>query len=272
MYDRQFICLQSDSDGDIWIARSGSKPKKFSDISNPTRMSSGVYCVLGVPQNFWLITELYSTVKRMREESTVLIGARSLCQENTPTLSTLSRISVMRVHDCLLNRWHAMDSLLYNHYLLLQLAQSDNLSELTKNVYRNHCMRPYFDFLGINDATKAIAFLACLQEPRWFLSTSKPKRLNAVESFFGLTASSNKAASKHLDVLNDLRLSLPTRSFLIGDGVDATRSNRLLLHFLVRSWLEALGQSGYFNPDKFFSSQSGALLQSYKRQFGISHA
>jgi len=277
MATQEVVCLHTDKYGDVWSVQTGSSPEKFTYLTSPHRLRTGIYRVLGVPRNFWLITELYSTLARMQGEATLLVGNKNLCRSRNKSVEdVLSCISVLDVHDSLFNCWHPMTNVLYNHYLMLHLFRAGKVDEITANLYQNHCMRPYFNFMGLNSASTAIRFLQIVHDPRWYLSVKRPYRLSKVETIFGLKGRTTKRTENNKRFISTIKEKLSNDSFLWNEkkyfkGADTyLQESRLIVNFLARNWLKELGCDGYFNPGSFFSSE--ADLEDYRRQFGSKNA
>jgi hypothetical protein len=273
MSKQEVVCLHTDRYGDIWSLQTGSAPEKFTHLASPHRLRTGNYRVIGVPRNFWLITELYSTLSRTQGNSRLYVGNKNLCKSRKANVEdALSCMSVLDVHDNLFNCWHAMDNITYNHYLMLFLSTPSRIDAVAANLYQNHCMRKYFDFLGLNSASTAIRFLDIVQEPRWYLSATRPYRLNKIETLFGLKGRRTKKTKDNFRFIGTIQDKLSSDSFLWNEKKyfkevnTVERAGRCIVNFLIRNWLKELGCEGYFNPKLFFSNDSD--LEDYQRQFG----
>jgi len=282
----QSTCLHG-LDGKVLYATSqGSSalltPSQFQFLLRQT----GVYRVMAVPDNYRLITEVYSTLVGTPSKSRLLIGSPLLCrQQKTTTEQVLNCMSVLSVHDCLFNAWHAMDNNLYNNYLLLRTFAEEGVSELTKNVYKHHCLKPVFDFMGMTDVKKAIDFITIIVDPRWHVAVTRPYRLSQFDRHFGLLAKRFYRAwenprllkkddsyrntvclmgivsgmDKNNFVLQDLKTELSNPTMML-------KACRRVLTFVVRNWLTILTRMAYFDPNLFFkqAKAQNAYLQCFR--------
>jgi len=272
MSRRETICLHTDKQGKAWILQENGTPEKLAQFSSYVSLKPGTYRVIGVPENFWLIAELYSRLSRMVVESTLLVGAKTVCSNQSNVQDVLSCISTLEVHDSLFNCWHRMDNSLFNHYLLLSLNATKEKKGIL-HLYQNHCMRSVFNFLGMHSETIAVKFLKTIYDPRWYLNVKNPYNLSSFERMFGLKKSSSKAAKANFVLLNELKSNSKDSHFLskkfLASKSNADQEffeNRQLLHFLVRNWLTTLGCQSYFNPEVFFSSKQD--VENYRRKIG----
>ena len=287
MSTRQVLtCLHTAQGGEIWSVEAGGNPREFLYLNNPLRLKAGTYRILGCPGNYKLIAELYSALNRKEEESTLLVGSTNICNGRKQTVEqVLSCISVLNVHDSLSHQWHRTDSKLYNNYLLLNYFLEDGINDLVGNIYSHHCLKRYFNFLGLNSMKLAVQLINEVVDPRWYFNPKRPYRLSMIESYFGLKpAQFSKVwgSSSSLPLLGDAAqrslLLLDIVKNLPEDGFVATEAEhvqdetarvilmcRLVLGFITRSWLTELGLDGYFDPQLFFKKKGN--LADFKRQF-----
>jgi hypothetical protein len=279
-------CLHTAQGGEIWSVEAGGNPKKFLYLNNPLRLKTGMYRILGCPGNYKLITELYSSLNRREDKSTVLVGSPVICKgrKHTPE-QVLSCISVLNVHDGLVHRWHRADSKLFNNYLLLHYFQEEGINDLVGNIYGHHCLTRYFSFMGLNSMKLAVQLINEVGDPRWYLNPKRPYRLSRLESYFGLkpaqfhrvwgdsqaSALLGDAGQRSL-LLLDIVKSLPTDGFVATEAEHVKDETariilmcRLVLGFIMRNWLTEYGLGGYFDPKLFFKKKGN--LADFQRQF-----
>lgn len=287
MTRQELTCLHTAQDGEIWSIEAGGNPKPFLHLDNPLRLRSGTYRVIGCPANYQLLTELFSALNRKDEESRILIGSPQICRYRNQTCKeVLSCLSVLNTHDGLKNRWHVMNNQLYNNYLLLWYFNTEGVSDVVINIFRHHCLKKTFSFLGLNSMKLAVYLISEIVDPRRFLNSRRPYRLSRLESYFGLKPGQfrelwNPAASPTFDLpphqmravlLMDIVRNLPREGWVASETQDIQdemqqllRSCRLVLGFVVRNWLRELGVPGYFDPQKFFKQVGNQA--DYRRQF-----
>lgn len=275
---REHTCLHADASGLVWgmLAQGKGQPVQSSELEEVLR--SGTYRIIGVPDNYRLITELYNSLIQRNLRSKIWIGSPEICpHRNCTPRQLLSCLSVLGVHDNLHHRWHALTSKTYNNYLLLRAFREEGLSDLTQHIYSSHCLRPFFDFLGLYDAQRAVSLIAQIVDPRWFLNPRRPHRMSRLESYFGLLPTqfsrrSSAPQQQRFQSLQAVLSALSPTSFLrqeVPQGLDTEsgqlRGCRLLLGFLARNWLAKLIPLEHFDPDRFFSHSAGRA--EYNRLF-----
>lgn len=282
----QITCLHG-FNGKVLYATSQGSSTLLSDSQFKFLLRQvGVYRVMAVSENYRLITEAHSALVGNASKSRLLIGSPLLCRRQKETAEqVLNCLSVLSVHDCLFNAWHVMDNTLYNNYLLLRVFNENGVSDLTQNVYKHHCLKPVFDFMGLNDINKAIDFISLIVDPRWYISATRPYRLTRFDRHFGLhvrrfhqlwensklfTKDKNyrgitclinivKAMDRHNFVLQDLEDKWGNPSTLL-------KACRRVLSFVVRNWLTTLTGLAYFDPVLFFQQTEArnAYLQCFR--------
>lgn len=265
-------CLHTDCSGVVW----GMTPRGVAGPIKPTslasRLSSGVYRVIGAPENYRLITELYSTLIGKELNARLLVGSPHLCSGRKPTVEqVLSGVSILSVHDAVHNSWHRIDSKGYNNFLLLRTYQEEGVNDLLEHIFEYHESRAAFRFLGLTCNKLILQLLSAIGDPRWYLNAQRPYRMSRLESYFGLLPvqfhqawsgsnlmSSCPRAKRTLLVLAIVR-ALPADSFVFSElGRGGRESGRMLqacrivLGFVARSWLAGLANSGYLDPNVFF--------------------
>lgn len=262
---QEHTCLHMDQVGTIWgmTPQGVAKPVLSQDLENVLR--AGAYRIVGLPVNYHLITQLYALLIRRKAKAQVWVGSPEVCPgRNCDPAPLLSCLSVLEVHDNLHHRWHTLNSETYNNFLLLNTLQEEGFSDLTLQIYNSHCLRPFCQFIGVNDAKAAIELIAHIGDPRWYINPSRPYRLSRIESYFGLVPtqfsdSRDTARRRRFQVLAAAFESLPNDSLLWGEvamrpqaKIANLRGYKLLLGFLIRNWLTRLTPLDHFDPGKFF--------------------
>jgi len=263
-------CLHTDEDGIYWYINSKGSCEVFDKFQAVHSFRNGVYRVLGCPSNYRLITELYSRLSRQDADACVYVGSSAVCDKRRSTVEeALSCISALRVHDNLSHQWHALNSTSFNNYLLLRAYEEEGFSDLVSTVFNHHCLYRHFEFAGV-PLHFAIQLISLIVDPRWFIHTNRPFRMQPLESYFGLTptafskawnarlGSKFSAATARAVFLLSAVQELDKHSFVSGEKKDgsperqARHSCKILLSYVARNWLEALGLDGYFDHKKFF--------------------
>jgi len=285
---QELTCLHTAQDGEIWSIEAGGNPRPFLYLNNPIRLRSGTYRIVGCPANFKLITDLYSALNRLKDDSIVLVGAPTICQcQNQGVDEILSCISTLNVHDNLKHCWHVADSKMFNTLLLLHYFHIEGINDLVGNIYDQHCLKHYLNFMGLNSMKLAVQLIAEIVDPRWFLNPMRPYRFSRLESYFGLKPAQfyricgDNASPLHLNenqqrtlLLLDIVKNLPEDGFVVTEAAAAGLSNELartvfmcrqVLGFVARSWLTEIGLPSYFDPVKFFKQKGN--VADYRRQF-----
>lgn len=285
MKRQELTCLHTHAGGDVWgVAGQGvARPLPGFLSSIPAR--TGIYRVIGLPENYRLITDLYVTLVDKETSAQLLVGSPQLCPQQTDTVEqVLSCISVLDVHNSLNHGWHRMDSTSYNNFLLLEAYRESADVELLEYIYSYHVTRPLFQFLGLNQPELAVALISMIGDPRWYINPQRPYRLDRLESYFGLHPT-QFAQSWDADFstlpsprnqrsmfLWKLMRALPPESFVLKEihGLtfrfqDKLAACRRILGFVARNWLDELTNLGYFDPDVFFRQPEAR--DQYLRQF-----
>jgi len=280
-------CLHTDDEGTYWYINKRGKLDEFEGFKSNQALEGGPYRIIGCPDNYRLITELYSKLSQQQEEAYVTVGSPLVCKGRNCTKTTLNCISVLDVHDNLSCRWHRVNRFSFNTYLLLRAWREGAFGDLTAKVYGSHCLSPHFDFIGLN-RTNALQLISQIVDPRWFINSNRPMRMQSLETYFGLTPRLfNKAWKAGLKIkpngttvraafLMNAAGSLKDKSCLRqawvrrptkGDAETITRHGcKRLLNYVFRNWLEELGLKGYFDPEKFFNTHSCRV--DYYHRFG----
>ena len=281
------VCLHADSNKGIWTVQQGEPPTFLGEVL-PAKLPTANYRVLGVPDNYDLITSVHPCLQQQDSDSTLLVGSPSICKnyQDLSAEDVLICMTSLNVHDNLSHRWHFMSGKVFNTYLLLKFFREEHFSDLVSLIFNQHCLRKYFEFLGADSSLTAVEVISEIVDPRWFINLEKPFKLSKIESYFGLKSNrliqalkDDRLVPKNPDkvkrplVLLNFVNSLADSSFLKADAKDfGSQEARLVfmcrkaLHFIVRNWLVELGVPGYFNPNKFFSSPK--QIQDYKNKFG----
>lgn len=283
-YTRDLTCLHTDDSGVCWYINTEGGLQTYDKLQSAVGLRSGVYRVLGCPTNYRLITELYSRLSRQEADAKVYVASPRVGKGKKATAAeALSCISVLHVHDSLSQHWHAVTSTSFNNYLLLSSFKEEGFTDLVTTVYGHHCLSKHFEFIGV-PFMFAMQLIYLIVDPRWFLSTTRPARMQSVEAYFGLTpaafrkswdAGVSKKYSKAsvrsaflLDAVShiDSDSFIHTRTAGIKDETERVRQAcKLMLGYIVRNWLEELGLPGYFDADKFFINQ--VYRQEYQYKF-----
>lgn len=285
MKRQELTCLHTHPGGDFWGVSGQGVARLVPELLPAISLRSGTYRVIGLPENYRLITELYTALVDKETGAQLLVGSPQLCPQQTGTVEqVLSCISVLDVHNSLNHGWHRVDSTSYNNFLLLRASQESEDVELLEYIYSYHVTRPLFQFLGIRQPELAIELLRLIGDPRWYLNPQRPYRLDRLESYFGLHptqfarswdadfSTPMSERNRRSVFLWKLLRSLPPESFVLQelDGLtfrfqDRLQACRRILGFVARNWLAALAHPGYFDPDVFFRKPEAR--NHYLRQF-----
>lgn len=275
---QEHTCLHTDHAGIMWgmTPQGVAKPVGSQDLE--TVLRSAAYRIVGLPINYRLITQLYSQLIGRKAKAQVWVGSPEVCpSRNCEPAPLLSCLSVLDVHDNLHHRWHMLNSEAYNNFLLLNSVQEEGFSDLTLQIYNSHCLRPFCQFIEMNDAKAAINLIACIGDPRWYINPSRLHRLSRIESYFGLVPtqfsdSRDTARRQRFQTLIAAFESLPRDGLLWGEIAMRSQSKianfkgyKLLLGFLIRNWLTKLTPLVHFDPVKFFVRTEAQ--SSYVHQF-----
>lgn len=287
---KDLICLHTGGKGDYWHVDSSGSFAPFDKLYTEASLEPGDYRVIGCPSNYRLITELYSRLSQQEVKAWVRVGSDRVGTNHKATLEeALNCLTVLRVHDALPNRWHTVTSQSFNNYLLLRANNEEGFSDLVETVFKHHCMAKHFEFAGI-PKSYAIRLVSLIVDPRWFLSVSRPLRMQPFEAYFGLTPAyfekAWEAGFHKVPTAKSVRTSflintvsvLDEESFIRESGAPAESDKyprnmqgmryacKRLLGYLVRNWLKELGLEGYFDPDVFFVH--GSFGREYQHRFG----
>lgn len=267
MKRQELTCLHTHPGGDVWGVSVQGVARPIKGFLPAIPLRAGAYRVIGMPENYRLITELYSALIGKETNATLLVGSPWICPQQRDTVEqVLSCVSVLDVHNSLCNTWHAMDSASYNNFLLLRTHQETGNSELLEHIYSYHLTRPLFQFLGLNQFELAVELLRLIGDPRWYLNPQRPYRMDRLESYFGLHVSQfvewdadAPQVNPRTAVLLKILRALPPESFAHREcaKIGLLRFCRLygcrrILSFVARNWLAVLAHPGYFDPDVFF--------------------
>lgn len=285
MKRQELTCLHTHAGGDVWGVAGQGVAKPLPGFLSAIPVRGGAYRVIGLPENYRLITELHAAMVGKETGAQLWVGSpRLCCQQNGTVEQVLSCISVLDVHNSLCHSWHGMDSASYNNFLLLRTQQEGEEVELMEHIYSYHVTRPLFQFLGLNQPELAIALIGMIGDPRWYINPQRPYRLDRLESYFGLhptqfAQSWDADFSTPLSPRNrrsvflwKLMRALPPESFVLKElqGLtfrfqDKLAACRRILGFVARNWLDELTNLGYFDPDVFFRQPEAR--DQYLRQF-----
>lgn len=280
-------CMHTDEEGTYWYINKHGKLDKFEGFNSNQALEGGPYRIIGCPNNYRLITELYSKLGQQQDEAYVSVGSSLVCQDRSCAKTTLNCISALDVHDNLSCRWHRVNRLSFTTYLLLRAWREEVVGDLTKTIYKNHCLSSHFDFIGVN-RTDALQLISQIVDPRWFINLKRPTRTQLLESYFGLTPRLfNKAWKAGLEIkpnsttvraaflmnvvggLNDESCLRQTSKHVDAETI-ARHNCKRLLNYVFRNWLEEMGLKGYFDPDKFFKTHDCRV--DYYYRFGSKDA
>ena len=277
-------CLHTDQDGQPWSVAATGNPQPCLHLGSPAKVRAGTYLVLGCPENYRMITQLYATLNQKEATSSLLIGAPKLCKgRDRDVRQVLSCLSTLNVQDSLVNCWHDAGSKTFNTMLLLQYYHTEGINEIVGEIFGQHCLRNYFNFMGLHSLKLAVQLVNEIVDPRWFLNPKRPHNLSRIESYFGLKPAQFRrvcgpglllADDNHKRALLLMAIveKLPKDRFVETETSQIKDENsrmvmkcRQVLGFIVRAWLTELQLPGYFDPEKFFK-QVGNLAD-YRRQF-----
>tara|TARA_R110000751_G_scaffold1985_5_gene7607 strand:- start:22937 stop:23809 length:873 start_codon:yes stop_codon:yes gene_type:complete len=287
VYFKQSNCLHTDEKGTYWHIDKQGRHSKFLGLESTKALDSGPYRVIGCPDNYRLITELHLRFNRQDNEAAVYVGSPLVGKGRSCTRDTLNCISVLDVQDNLSCRWHKLSGQGFTTFLLLQAWKESVLGDLVKTVYKTHCLSSHFDFIGVSRAN-ALQLISQIVDPRWFINSNRPMRMQSLEAYFGLTPRLfNKAWKAGLEIKpNDTTVRAAFLMNVVGslkdesclrqaskrlDAENITRhSCKRLLNYVFRNWLEAAGLKGYFDPEKFFKTYDSRV--DYYHRFGSKDA
>lgn len=285
MKRQELTCLHTHAGGSVWGVAGQGVAKPLPGFLSSIPVRTGVYRVIGLPENYRLITELHAAMVGKETGAQLWVGSPQLCcQQNGTVEQVLSCISVLDVHNSLCHSWHGMDSTSYNNFLLLRTQQEGEDLELMEHIYSYHVTRPLFQFLGLNQPELAIELIGMIGDPRWYINPQRPYRLDRLESYFGLHPTqfaqswdadfSTPLSPQHRRsvFLWKLLRALPPESFVLKEFAgltfrfqDKLAACRRILGFVARNWLDELTNLGYFDPDVFFRQPEAR--DQYLRQF-----
>lgn len=264
------ICLHADSDGVVWKIGSGGTLQPYSQIYTFNNLPSGTFRLIGCEANYRIITELYSKLMQQEESSTILIGSPALINPQHTSYSTvLSKLATLSVHDSSIHYWHVMGGCDFNNYLLLRAYKEEGYNDLVRMLFHYHATCNYFEFIGMSDREAAIKLLAAIVDPRWFVNPVRPNKTDKLESGFGLRLDWFEQRWNQSDIAGNTQnrlLQLLTAVYSLDplsvihlesqDIVDEEQRTRfeckLLLRFIIRTWLDKLGKDVNFNVVKLF--------------------
>lgn len=273
MTEQPYTCLHGNEDGSVLCANAhGSTLTLTQEQFRAVMRRPGFYRIVAVPDNYRLITEVYSSLVGKGTKSRLLVGSPLICRQRKQTADqVLNCLAVLDVHDSVSNTWHVMNSNLYNNYLLLRTYLEEGVSDLTRTIYKHHCLKPTFDFMGVHDLEQVLATIALIVEPRWYINVARPYRLSGFERYFGLLprqfngfwecsiASPDDDGFQRTACLTRLVHGIDRNNFVLQDletGLDGPnmtlKACRKVLSFVVRNWLSSLTRSTYFDPALFF--------------------
>ncbi len=281
------VCLHADSNKGIWTVQQGEPPTFLGEVL-PAKLLAANYRVLGVPDNYDLITSVFPCLQQTDAEGTLLVGSPAICKhyQDLSTEDVLICMTSLNVHDNLVHRWHGVSGKVFNTYLLLRFFKEEHFSDVVSLIFNQHCLRKYFEFMDADSSLTAVEVISEIVDPRWFINLEKPFKLSKIESYFGLKSNrllkalkDDKLFPKNPDrikrplVLLNFVNSLADSSFLKDEAKDIGNEDAKLLfmckkalQFIVRNWLVELGMPGYFDPHKFFNNPK--QIQDYKNKFG----
>lgn len=290
-------CLHVDYDGATWGITPDGIPVQVSGKYRPSSMLATTYRVIGVPQNYKIISSLYLSLLRQEIKGNLLVGSPCVCcRYKNSSIQLLNCISVLTPYDNLPHTWHNVDSTSYRNFLLLQVRQehscdpSVKLRDRLQYCYSQHVTYPFWQFLKIEQQHDLVlSILAAIVDPRWYFNVRHPHRLTRLDNYFGLMPFSKFCRfwnlyelknTADLDVkeersrlLVEVVKALPEDSPLLLDvSCDTTnmkdmhRSCRRLLHFVTHNWLASSMEYAEFEPRVFFINK--AVKDSFLTQFG----
>ena len=271
----ELICLHTDAQGRFWALKPFGRPAQISLPLVNSSLAAKTYRIIGCKANYRLLTELYSSLVGSELKATVFVGAPRLCSHCDDLTKTFDRLAVLDVQNGLRNVWYAMDSSSYNNFLLLRNYAEEGFSDLTEHVFHYHLLTPYLKFLGLEPTAFVVDFVSLLVDPRWYINSNRPSRLDRVKSYFGLIPAfffkvwnspetlKGGPRLRRLIALIALAGSLKSDSVLMrelegvnDDGKRIFKLCELLVEFLIRHWLLETGVPPTFEPAKFFKVES----------------
>lgn len=267
---QQPTCLHADSDGVVWKIGSGGTLQPYSQIYTSKNLPNGTFRLIGCKANYRIITELYSKLRQPEESSTILIGSTSLIYPQHASYSTvLSKLATLSVHDSSVNSWHVMRGREFNNYFLLLAYKEEGYTDLVRILFSYHATCKYFEFIGLSDREAAVGLIAAIVDPRWFVNSVRPNKTDKLESSFGLRLdwfeqhwnlcdAVGNTQNRLLQLLTAVH-SLDPLSVIHLESQDIVNEEqrtrfecKLLLRFIVRTWLDELGKDVNFDVVKLF--------------------
>jgi hypothetical protein len=265
MIESFFLHADVDDKRNVWSVSSKGFTTKVLLEKLDTVFAKGRFRVLGLPENYQLITTAYSRFLFKNAPVKLFVGSPLLCKYAAcDPVSLLSRLATISAHDNATNMWHELRTEEYSTYVLLRQYLSEGVSESVCNLYRQHAISRVFRFLELDDLPLVLQVISQVVDPRWFVNVKNPTRTSRLENHFGLKLkhSTDKRITDRQDrasLLVSLVSNLDASHWIwkeitvCSDPEKATmKACKLLLSFVFRNWLSLLTAQPHFNPILFF--------------------
>ena len=220
------------------------EPPTFLGEVLPAKLPTANYRVLGVPDNYDLITSVYPCLQQQDSDSTLLVGSPSICKnyQDLSAEDVLICMTSLNVHDNLSHRWHFMSGKVFNTYLLLKFFREEHSSDVVSLIFNQHCLRKYFEFLGADSSLTAVEVISEVVDPRWFINLEKLFKLSKIESYFGLK-------------------SKPADSGMLKDDKLVPKPDKVKRPLVLLNFVNSLAESSFLKADtKDFGSEDARLV------------
>lgn len=199
--------LHTDSDGIVWCGQNGVRainsklvPEEF--VAHNSFRTAKLVRIMGVHDNAELIVTAYNAQKKLNAARPpaksalsianvrLEVGSPLICPTKalrTDPVEVLQRMWQTDTAARLSSNWRAVDSNLFNSYLLS--TSVDGVSDKSAAIFRYHPTSSIFKYLSEYDTNSCMKFVSAVLDPRWFLHPDRPHRMTRLNRFLGLTPS-----------------------------------------------------------------------------------
>lgn len=284
--DATALKLHTAPNGDVWFA-DGDRVPVNSGVDVDTfiaNIAAGTHRmlirVLGTNPNARLITRLH---QRLHRRVTIEVASPMLCRRAAIRRNPQAALFNMRKCELppSLGGWHQLSDRDYPAYALSHQIQTDrDFTDHVSAIMKGHPAWYDLRFIDGVNPEWAAWLLTFIIDPRWYVDTEHPDRLNRLYSYLGLTpAVMHKVCSKTIStgVYARCRAALgvwhdsgrpPTseldkpgnfvwrRYVTVGDDYrGALRATQLFIAYLRYTWLQAVSPAyELFVPQMFFKN------------------
>jgi len=278
-------------DGELWFGRDIQCARKLRlDVAGFAKSDklddvTDVY-IVGFQQNSPLIATLYERYRNSAVRLWLGTPMPFLMSNLSQAAEILDNLGPLQSLPASLGGWHLCDDVdFHTARLRCALMEYSDLQWTSDLMFSHPLYRP-LSFIESVDVDSLARLIAIIGDPRWFVDTQKPNRLNKLKAFLGLKFVHVEKSRANADVADLVdssrglqRCWYAVRSWTSGRSLEETdtlspgnflwhkalhleerphmgvyKSTRSFVSFLVGVWLDMVSREELFVPRYFFEN------------------